>query len=214
MRCISTDERGNAAIYLIWLISIVALLFLLVINISNIFVTGVQSSNSAEQAAIAGTSVIITETKKAIEAYDDDPLSIPGRVHHDMKTIEELVDEKQSDYRSSGMTDDQAYVKALDTVLLNEINTHPLLKDKIREHFIQEGLNDKIYATVTGVVQDNHGNQADTQIILSNQEWRLEVETTINYTSIADETYIPEIEDKIAGKGIGPTLDYLRLIYE
>ncbi|MFB4169301.1 hypothetical protein [Virgibacillus sp. JSM 102003] len=207
------NERGNAAFYMIWLLGIVAILFLIVINISNIFVTGAQSSNTSEQAAIAGTSVILDETKKAINKFDDNPLSVPTRAHHNMKTIKEVIEDKKNTYQQTVFSEEQAYIKALNNVLPGEIEEHGLLKDTIKDHFNSVNLNDKIYAVVTSVVSDNQGNAADTQVVLSNTEWRLEVKTSVDYHSISDQQYIPEITDKIDGEGFGPSLEYLEKLY-
>lgn len=188
-------------------------MFLIVINISNIFVTGAQSSNTSEQAAIAGTSVIIDETKKAIEKFDDNPLSIPMRVHHNMKSMEEVIEDKKDTYQQTGVSADQAYIKALNNILPGEIEEHSLLKKTIQDHFSSANLNGKIYSTVTSIISDNHGNAADTQVVLSNTKWRLEVETSVDYHSISDQQYIPEITDKIDGEGFGPTLEYLEKLF-
>lgn len=213
MKKLFSNEKGNAALFMIWLLGIVALIFLIVINITNIFVTGVQSSNTSEQAAIAGTSVIIAETKKAIEKYDNDPLSIPDRMHHNMKTMQEVIETKKYSYQMTGLSADQAYIKALNNVLLHEIEEHDLLKDTIHSHFNSVNLSNKIYSTVTSVVNDNNGNIADTQIVLSNTNWRIEVKTSVDYHSISDQKYIPEISDTIESTGFGPTLDYLKKIF-
>lgn len=207
------NERGNAAFYMIWLLGIVAILFLIVLNISNVFVTGAHSSNAAEQGAIAGTSVYIEETKKAIEKFDDNPLSEATQLHHGGKTMEEVIDDRKNMYQFTGISADQAYIKALNDVLPNEIDAHALLKDTIRDHYNSVGINNKIHAAVTSVIQENEGNALDTHIILSHEDWRLEVKTTVDYSSISDGEYVSEITDKLKGEGFGPTLDYLEKIY-
>ncbi|UOQ83622.1 pilus assembly protein TadG-related protein [Gracilibacillus salinarum] len=203
-----TNERGNAALYLVWLLSIIAIIFLIVINISNVFVTGAQSSNAAEQAAIAGTSVVVNETKEAIRQYDNDPLSITERLHHDMKTMTEVIEDKQHDYQADGDSADQAYIKALNQVLPGEIQAHPLLKSTIQDHFSSIGLTNKINAAARSIIEENHGNGADT-IVSFSYDWQIEVKSTVDFNSISDNKYIPEFTEKIDGEGLGPALEYL-----
>src|SRR5699024_11885477 len=107
--------------YMVWLLGIVALIFLIAINIANVFVTGAQSSNISEQAAIAGTSVVVDETKTAIEQFDDNPLSISTREHRDMKPLAAVIEEKKKRYKQTGLSASQAYIKALKDVLPEEI---------------------------------------------------------------------------------------------
>ncbi|WP_156289392.1 hypothetical protein [Oceanobacillus salinisoli] len=213
MRKSLDDERGNAAIYLIWLLGIVSIIFLIVINISKVYITGAQSSNATEQAAIAGTSVIVSETKTAIEKFDANPLSDLTRAHHNMKSMGDVIEDQKDSYEDTGLSEDQAYIKALNHVLPEEIDAHPLLENTIKEHFISVGLNNRIYSTVTSIIEENHGNAADTQVILSDEDWRLEVESSVDYNSISDQKYIPEITEKIEGEGFGPTLEYLSRLY-
>lgn len=213
MKKLFCNEKGNASFFMIWLLGIVALIFIIIVNISNAFVTGAHASNTSEQAAIAGTSVIISETKSAIDKYDDDPLSEPDRKHHDKKKLAAFINKKKDNYRATGLSDNQAYIKALNEVLPSEIEKHELLKETIVEHFNHVGLNNKIYTTVTSVVSDNHGNSGDTQVVLSDTDWRLEVETSVDYHSISDRKYIPEINDKMSSLGVGPNLKYLEKIF-
>lgn len=213
MKDLFCNERGNAAIYMVWLLGIVAFIFLIAINIANVFVTGAQSSNISEQAAIAGTSVVVDETKTAIEQFDDNPLSISTREHHDMKPLAAVIEEKKNRYQQTGLSASQAYIKALNDVLPEEIEEHELLKETIKSHFNSVNLSTKIYDAVTSVVHSNHGNTAETQVVLSNTEWRIEVSTSVDYHSISDQKYIPEITDKIDAEGFGPRLKYLEKVF-
>ncbi|MRG87387.1 hypothetical protein [Salinibacillus xinjiangensis] len=214
MKTYVTDEKGNASLYLLWLLGIVALLFIIVLNMTKAFLTGHEASSVVEQAAFSGTSVYIRESKQAIADFDGDPDSILTRPHHGGKTIGELISEKQTEHEGNGYSPDQAYIKALNDVLPGEIDAHSELKDAFVDRFSSVSINDQVFGAVQSIIQ-NHAdaNPSDTRVILSNTDWRLEVESTVTFKSISDSNYIPVFQEKISSTGYGPKLLYLENVY-
>ncbi|RCW65831.1 hypothetical protein [Saliterribacillus persicus] len=208
------NQRGNAMFYLIWILGMVGILLLILTNISKVFVVGNQAKNATEQAAMASTAVIIEETKNAIEKFDDDPLSIPLRITRGGDKLETVINEKKNDYQAIGNSSTQAYIKALNDVLPNEIDQHILLKQTIRNHFSSVNLSYQYRSAARTIVEDNDGNGSDTIVTFSNTDWRIEVEGTATFKSVSDGEVISSFEQKVDGKGYGPVLRYMENVYQ
>ncbi|MEH7883194.1 hypothetical protein V7654_02610 [Bacillus sp. JJ1609] len=209
------NERGNAVFFMLWLLGIVAILFLIVLNLAKVFIVKEHASLSVEQAAIAGTAAIIEKTKEAVKDFDSGPGSVAQRVLNEGKSIEVLITEKESDYLSGGASEADAFIKASNEVLPEQLDKHPLLKIAFRNRLGNDSSD--LYAVATADIQDiidaNQANMEDTEILFDEDDWRLEVKSTATFQSISDNKYIQNFLAKIPQRGYGPSLSYLESVY-
>ncbi|MCA1066566.1 hypothetical protein QTG56_04010 [Rossellomorea sp. AcN35-11] len=208
------NEKGNSIFFILWLFGIVAIVFLIVANVSKIYIVQAQADHSVEQAAFAGTSVYITETTKIIEEFDRNlALSAAQKVLDGGKTVEEQVAEKQTEFEDSGQSSDIAYLNALNEVLTEEIEEHPLLKRTFKDRFWMISIDDKVKSAAQAMINANGANTEDTEVKLSEEDWRVEVKSTATFESINDNKFMEYFERKIPQRGYGPKLKYLENIY-
>lgn len=208
------NEKGNSIFFILWLFGIVAVVFLIVANIAKIYVVQAQANSSVEQAAFAGTSVLIDETTKTIEEFDGSVISAAQKALDGGKSINEQIEEKQQKLTDSGKASDLSYIQVLNDVLPGELEEHPLLKEAFREHFSDSTLNSRIQNAAQSILTDNDANPEDMDLILSTEDWRIEVKSTATFESISDKKLIEVFQEKIPQKGYGPKLKYLEKVYE
>jgi hypothetical protein len=217
------NEKGNAAIFLLWLLGIFTIVFLISINIVKVYIVKEHASLSVDQAALAGTAAIIERTKKAVEDFDEketlDPLYIADRASQRAaslgKSVGQLIEEKKNEYLNSGMDEADAYIKAVNKILPNHIHAHPFLKKEMRSNLGLSSSDAKyIYSpAVLDVIANNQGRTEDTEPVLSTSEWRIEVKSTVRFESITDNKFISKFISDIPQKGYGPKLSYLEAVY-
>ena len=112
------NEKGNAVIFLLWLLGIVAIIFVLTINIVKVYIVKEHANLAVEQAALAGTSVLLEKTKEAIEEFDSKPdlLYLADRDLQRLadggRGVGDLIEEKKLNYMAGGMDESNAYIKA------------------------------------------------------------------------------------------------------
>ncbi|QHS24164.1 hypothetical protein GWK91_15200 [Virgibacillus sp. MSP4-1] len=213
MNTCMSDEKGNASLFLLWVLGIVVILFAIIINITKVFLVGSEASYTVQQAALAGSSVYIKESRAAIEEFDNDlAASIDFKLNHGGKSLGELVREKQDAHEGTGLSSDQAYIKALNDVLPSEIDAHKKLKNTFKRRI--DGSSSAVSVAVQSVIRKSEeANPEDTTFVLSNSEWRLEVESSVTFESITG-VNIPLFKDKIPARGEGPRLIYLENVYD
>ncbi|WP_175986546.1 hypothetical protein [Bacillus sp. Marseille-Q1617] len=207
------NEKGNSIFFILWLFGIVAIVFLIVANVSKVYIVQAQADNSVEQAAFAGTSVYITETTKTIEEFDRSPFSTAQKVLDLGKSIQEQVEDKQTEFENSGQSSDIAYLNALNEVLTKELEEHPQLKKTFKDHFSQISIENKVKSAAQSMINANGANSEETEVKLSEDDWRVEVKSTATFESINDNKFVEYFERKIPQKGYGPKLKYLENIY-
>ncbi|WP_050613839.1 Tad domain-containing protein [Bacillus testis] len=207
-----TNEKGNAVFYLLWLLGIVALVFVLVINIAKVYIMKEQANTAVEQAALAGTGFLIEKTKDVIKEYDDSPVSILQKTECEMKTIEEIVDEKARGYNSLSSKSER-YLRALNEVLPDMIRRYPELKEFFQSSFLN--IETIILPSVQEVLSGNESNvDENTDVQFNKNKNRIEVKSTITFASISDGKWIRYFKGKIPQRGYGPSLQYLNAIFD
>lgn len=216
------NEKGHATIYFLWLLGIVAVIFVLTINIVKVYIVKEHANLAVEQAALAGTAVLLDRTKKAVEEFDTSPttdlLYIDDRNYQrfldDGKGVGELIEEKQSDYISSGMDEANAYIKAANQILPIRIDRHPYLKKELR-YTLGYSSSDAYYifsSAVQDIINQNKAKTDETEVKFTGL-WQIEVKSAVKFESISDHKFIPLYTDKIYQKGYGPALTYLGYVY-
>ncbi|MGI8386742.1 hypothetical protein [Robertmurraya sp. P23] len=213
------NERGNAAIYMLWLLGIVAIIFVLTINIVKVYIVKEHSSMSAEQAALAGTAVLVEKTSQAIENYESNPVNIPVRGLHELaegRKISELIEKKKNDYISSGYDESDAYIKAVNNVLTKgRLDWNGFLKKELRDELSDSasGAEYLIRPTILEVIEKNSAREEDTEVSFSSDKWRVEVKSTVRFESVSDNRIISTFIEDIPQRGYGPKLAYIEHVY-
>lgn len=213
------NEKGNASIYLLWLMGIVALIFVVTINIVKVYVVKEQANLSVEQAALAGTAVLLDKTKEAVTAFDSNPLytveSAAQRMADGGNGISMLIDEKKLEYMKNGADEADAYMKAANEILPPRLEQYLFLKKEFRDRLgnSPSDIPYLISPAVQDVIDENKGNTGDTEVFFSSSHPRVEVKSTVTFQSISDHKYITAFLKKIPQKGYGPELSYLAKVY-
>jgi hypothetical protein len=213
------NERGNAAIFLLWLLGIVAIIFLLTVNLVKVFIVKEHANVAVEQAALAGTSVLLDKTKEAVSEFDSkftlDPLYLADREAQRLadggKSVSQLIEDKKTLLMSRGHGQGDAYIKAANDILPDRIKRHYFLRQELQHVLNYPG--SEFTSAVVQVLDQNQARVEDTEIVLSSDDWRVEVKSTVRFESISDHEYIGEFVKDIPQVGYGPTLKYLENIY-
>ncbi|MBP3039334.1 hypothetical protein J9303_07520 [Bacillaceae bacterium Marseille-Q3522] len=202
------NESGSSSFYFLWLLGIIALVFLIVTNIMKIYVVKQQVSLSAEQAAMAGTAVVLEETKKAIEEFDREPSWIAERILTGEDPIAEQVDDRKNSYKARGYREPEAYLKAVNDILPDKIDEHRKLKRILSDRI--NSSQGSIYSAVINIIDENDvsTDTNETEIFFTN-EWQLAVKATGKFETIADNKYISSFLGKIPQRAYGPRIEYL-----
>ncbi|MYL55706.1 hypothetical protein GLW08_20605 [Pontibacillus yanchengensis] len=206
------NEQGNSVFYLIWMLGIVGGVLIIVFNMSNIFIVKQNASMAAEQAALAGTSVILEETQKAIEDFDEK--AIAQKLLDGGDTIEEQIDEKQKEYYNNGYSNSRALIFAYNEVLPEKMNKYEKLKEELSDHLSSNKIDGKIRNEVISVIQRNSGLSEETEVEINKDEWYIEVKTASRYETISSGEYVEEeLSEDVVQKGQGPSLNYVEEIF-
>jgi hypothetical protein len=212
MKYISND-RGNSAFYLIWIIGISAVIFVIVVNIAKVYVVKQHAATATQQAAFAGTVVLLEATQEGIQNFDSDlTKSAAQKVIDKGKSIEDQIDEKVDEFVAQDEDLQLAYIKAYNLVLPEKIEKHPQFKKEMEDTFRDSGLSGKLLSTVQSTIAANEANAESVEVLLSDTKWRVEVTADATYKTITDGTYLKSFTSDIKQKGMGPSLQYLESI--
>ena len=218
------NENGNAAIFMLWLLGIVAIIFVITVNIIKVYVVKEQANLAVEQAALAGTAVLLEKTKEAVNEFDTrptvDPLYLADREVQKLtdsgKSVGDLIEEETEKYLARGMDEGDAYIKAANKILPSRVNGHPFLKKELKNS-LGLSTSDVPYLFSSAVLETIDQNQAKTEkteVELSREDWRVEVKSVVQYESISDQKFITSFLSDIPQIGYGPTLTYLENVYQ
>lgn len=208
-----SNDRGNSAFYLIWIIGISAVIFVIVVNIAKVYVVKQHAATATQQAAFAGTVVLLEATQEGIESFDSDlTKSAAQKVIDKGKSIEDQIDEKVDEFVAQDEDLQLAYIKAYNEVIPDKIKKHPQFKKEMEDTFRDSGLSGKILSAVQSTITANEANADDVEVLLSDTKWRVEVTADATYKTITDGTYLKSFTSDIKQKGIGPSLQYLESI--
>ena len=206
------NERGNSVFYILWLFGISAVIFVLVVNIAKVYVVKQQADTATQQAAFAGTVVLLEATAKGIENFDDDPVISVDQKLSDLKTIEEQVKEKANELIDEGEDVQLAYIQAYNIVLPEKMEKYPLFKKEMEDTFKDVELSGELLSAVQTIITENDANPESVEVVLSETKWRVEVKADATYSTLTDGTYLKSFTSDIQQKGAGPPLKYLKNI--
>lgn len=211
------NERGHGMVYLLWIMVMSIAIFVIVVNIAKVYAVKQQAATATQQAALAGTSILLEATIRGIENFDDysDTLH-PDWVAQrgmDSKSVTALLDEKVTQLKQSGQAEDIAYIQAMNELLPSRIQTYGLLKTLIKTEIDASGT--AFTDTVKQVIEANDGNLERSTVTLTTPEYRIEVIADVTYESVTDSatSYIKDIVKEIPQKGTGPSMTYLKGLY-
>ena len=211
------NERGHGMVYLLWIMVMSIAIFVIVINIGKVYIVKQQAATATQQAALAGTSVLLEATLRGVQNFDNYPNTedtdwecqriIGG------KSMEALLDEKAAEFKRSGQAKDIAYVNALNAVLQPKISECDLLRALISLEI--NASRSAFTDTIKQVLMANDGNLERSTVTLTVPNYRVEVIADVTYKSITDsaQSYMPDFIKDIPQKGYGPSMTYLDGVY-
>lgn len=207
------NEQGNAVFYLIWLLGVSAVIFVIVVNIAKVYVVKQQAATATQQAAFAGTVVLLDVTQEGIESFDSDlTKSAAQKVLDRGKSIQNQIDEKVEEFVNEDIDLQLAYIKAYNEILPEKINKHPQFKKEMEDTFKNSNLSDRLLSAVQSTITENEANADDVEVLLSDTKWRVEVTADATYSTITDGSYLKSFKSDIKQKGSGPSLEYLESV--
>ncbi|MCM3389757.1 pilus assembly protein TadG-related protein [Ureibacillus chungkukjangi] len=205
------NEKGSAAIFLLWIMTVIIVLSLLIVNIAKVYAVKQQASTAAQLGAFAATSEILFATEEAIKDFDKAMLETLGE-GEEYEALWDEVEKRKKSYLANGGGEQRAYIKALNEMLPGRLGDQ-ILKGFFNAKFRADAaLSTKIYTTVQRVVRENEGNDEHLEIIISKEKYRVEVKTDATYKTIASGEYINSFSKDIPQVGYGPELTYLQYI--
>jgi len=208
------NERGNSAFYLIWILGISAVIFVIVVNIAKVYLVKEQAATATQQAAFAGTVVLLETTQEGIQDFDSDLMkSTDQKVLDGGKTIQEQIDEKVDELVGQGEDLQLAYIKAYNSIIPDKMNKHPQFKNEMKDKFNDSDLSGRLYNAVQSTITANEANPVSVEVVLSNTKWRVEVKADSTFDTVTDGTYLKSFTSKIPQKGYGPELEFVKFMY-
>ena len=115
------NERGIGIVYILWIMVSSIVIFVIVVNIAKVYAVKQQAAAATQQAALAGTSVLLEATLRGVEQFDHTPdpieLDPPSAKINYSKSVNALLDEKVFQLKQSGQAEDIAYIQAMNELL-------------------------------------------------------------------------------------------------
>ena len=205
------NEKGSAAIYLLWIMTVIIVLTLIIVNIARVYVVKQQASTAAQLGAFAATSEILFATEEAIKDFDEAMMDALGE-GEEYEALWDDIEERKNDLMARGKGDEEAYIKALNEMLPGRLG-HPILKEIFNAKFrMDAALSTRIYSTVQEVVRKNEGNEEHLEIVISEEKYRVEVKTDATFETVTSGEYIHSFKKDIPQIGYGPELSFLQYI--
>ena len=207
------NENGNSLVYLLWLLSMCGVIIIIIVNITGVYITKQNASTATQQAALAGTAVLLNATEEAIEEFDNDLIKSILQKADDLKTIAMLVDEKMQELMNVGEGKQSARIQAYNAIIPERLLKYPELKEVFEDKFKSSQLANKLHSEINYILVENGTELENSEIVLSNTNWRIEVKASALFSTITDGKYLDKITKDIPQKGVGPKLAYLRNVY-
>ncbi|CAG9620270.1 Tad domain-containing protein [Sutcliffiella rhizosphaerae] len=202
------DQRGNVILLTLGIFAVMSLLFLLVFHFAKVFVVKESASNYSDQASLAAASVLYEKLVEEIENYDR---SLPGFIDEliDAENLQDKIEERKQQLRgTSDWLEFELNLKAVNEVLEEELKSNnPFLKD-----YIELALNNakaEIPQAVERTIRNNDGHLDGTEIEFTNN-YRIEVTTSVRFTALQFDQYIPERNRYVKQSSVSPTFVFLK----
>ena len=199
-----SNERGNSVFYIIWLLGISAVIFVIVINIAKVYVVKQQASTATQQAAFAGTIVLLEVTQEGIENFDSDlTKSATQKYWMEESPFKIKLMKKWMNWSLQDIDLQLAYIKAYNEVLPEKIKKHPQFKKEMKETFQDSDLSGKLLSTVQSTIMANEANAEDVEVSV---RYKMACGSTADatYKTITDGTYLKSFTSDIKAKRSRP----------
>ncbi|QFT87766.1 hypothetical protein FIU87_03790 [Bacillus sp. THAF10] len=202
------DEKGNIILLTLGTFAVMGLLFVLVFHFAKVFVVKESASNYSDQASLAAASVLHEKLVEEIENYDR---SLPGFIDElvDAESLQDKIERRKQELRgTSDWLELELELKAINEVLKEELESNnPFLKD-----YMDRALNNakaEIPDAVERTILNNDGHLDGTEIEFTN-DFRIEVTTSVRFTALLFDDYIPERNRYVKQKSESPSFVFLR----
>ncbi len=207
------NEKGSAAIYLLWIMTVIIVLSVIIVNVAQVYAVKQQASTAAQLGAFAATSEVLFATQEAIKEFDEVMIATLEE-GEEYEPLWDEINERKNALIANGYGDEKAFIKTLNEMLPGRLG-NPILKGIFNAKFLWDAtLSTKIYNTVQKVVQENEGNEEHLEVIISDEKFRVEVKTDATFKTVATGEYIDPLEKDIPQIGYGPELAFLQYVLE
>lgn len=197
-------------VYSLWIMLVSIVIVVIIVNLGKVYVVKQQAATATQQAALAGTSVLVKATQLGIAEFDGHEDSEEQREEDDGKSISQLIDEKTDENIQAGELKNSAYIHALNEILPERMSKYSMLNEFISIQV--DGIGTTFTATVRDVIEKNGGNVEQSTVTLVLPDYRVEVKADVTFESITDsnQTYMESMTKEIPQIGYGPSLIYLK----
>ncbi|GIP41194.1 hypothetical protein J31TS4_44740 [Paenibacillus sp. J31TS4] len=215
MKDVVRSERGNASFYLIWFIVISGFLLVFLFNVLNLFGKKEQAAIAAEQAAMAGTDVLLQAVYDGVEQFDFQTAEGIARTLLTGDTLSGRLSKAKQAYVSAGTPAPEARLKAFNKVLEEELSsTSPdvlgwkaALEESVRRK-LDDAVDRELKGTVKTIINSNAGKLTrDSEVALD--RGRVAVTAHAEYETRVFDTLIPFLKHDVPYKGYGPELKFM-----
>lgn len=195
------NERGNMTLLTIGTLFFTGLLLVIVVDIGKIFITNQQANIAAEQASLSASSVV----------YEDVSQHIINTYIYINDNDEEirLIDEYRDAVQRAGTTlsDSEKSRWAIDYVLLENMGKDAELRQRVSQTVTASI--PRIHQTVGQIITENHGEQNETSVTTFNDDYRIMVETAVEWES----TFFPDVLESrtelVEQRAVGMEISFL-----
>ena len=213
------NERGSASFYAIWMLGLTAILLILIVNIVKVYATKEQASISAEQAVLAATDVVYDVVNEEIDDYEgpipdgdednDEGENEPPDLDVENELREEINDKKREIQNNSGISESQAKVAAVNSVLSDKLKEDEYRNLKESIQLALQNATSNIKSIGGNIAVENKGNLSDTIIYFFNDENRIEIETAVDFEEEQFQNFFVGASDSVSQKAIGPKIEFV-----
>lgn len=204
------SERGSTTILSISILFFGVLVIFLFANFAKMFAVSDRANTSAEQASLAGTSVVYEEMMSLIETFhyvcgqDEEGLDIMCALIDDFTTVKSSVRAGNPSYTSA-----QVNRKSIDQLLVDKIPAIDELGPEVKTRLLSS--RDKIKTVIKNVITKNKGKTSGTRVKYFNNNNRIEVRTSATFDSI-ETSIVGRITEDIKNVGMGIEVPFIPYI--
>jgi hypothetical protein len=128
--------------------------------------------------------------------------------HQSLGVRREKVKEEKKEIKSnnSGISDNEAYIQAVNNVLLEEMEEDDDLKQEVRDALTRA--RNRVGGVVADVIAKNNGKVSKTEIQFFNIEHRFEVKTNVPYETVQYGDWIASQTNDVPQIGMGLTIPF------
>lgn len=207
------NERGSGVILTIFSFAIVGIMLILVLNIAMVFTKKEQTSLAAEQASFAATSVVYEQIDPVVQTHYKEV--VVGKDEDGNDIIEkEYLRHKVEDRKKSllmtkpSLSNSEAYIEAVNSVLLSEIPTDSELLTKISSSINTAKL--LINSVIQNFIDQNVGEETYFEYEWElDDEYRIEVIARTKFNAVDYNGIDFGGESEIPQRGKGPVISFI-----